>query len=550
MFGWFTSRWRQVRWRLAVCYFLIGGVSLLLLSALAISVGIVLIEHATVYMVERQVALAVESLARDPAPPGGQSMPPPPWLQEDTFTGIVSDGGRPFLRTYRKGVAHDLPIDESFAKMLERASEVEIETAGPRPGSPGTKRRDGEASVRSKGRRKGPPAQWEILWRRIFGTEGPGAAGFVPVFVPVRDWKSGRVTERAVLRVQPDFRVKLRQLAHHGERRALWIWVLNVLGGAFLVVELVALAFAFRLTREIITSVEELSRGAKEIGAGNLKHRVPVARRDQLGEVASLFNEMAASLERLLQETKEKERLEQEIRVARNVQESLYPRSLPRLPGTGLAAFCQPARLVSGDLYDAIELSPTRLGLLCADVSGKGIPAAILTATVHAVARALADKGAAPKPSELVSAMNAELCQRIPDNSFVTVFWADFDAVSRVLRYTNAGHNPPFLIPPNGEEVIRLEEGGVPVGFFKDAVFEESELRLTPGSLLVIFTDGVPEAQNAAGEEFGEDRLLELCRMHAAEKPDILVEKVRQALKEWTEGAPQFDDTTLLALKA
>lgn len=550
MLGWLRHIWRQVRWRLAVCYFLIGGVSLLLLTALAISVGIVLIEQATVNLVERQVALAVETLARDPAPPGGQSIPPPPWLQEDTFTGIVSDGGRPFLRTYRKGVAHDLPIDESFANMLERASEVEIEPAGPRPGSPGAKRREGEPGAGGKGRRKGPPSEWEILWRRVFGTEGPGAGSFVPVFVPVRDWKSGRVTERAVLRVQPDFRVKLRQLARHGERRALWIWVLNVLGGAFLMVELIALTFAFRLTREIITSVEELSHGAKEIGAGNLKHRVPVTHRDQLGEVASSFNEMAASLERLLQETKEKERLEQEIRVARNVQESLYPRSLPRLPGAGLAAFCQPARLVSGDLYDVIEISPTRVGFLCADVSGKGIPAAILTATVHAVARALAGKGAAPRPSELVSAMNAELCQRIPDNSFVTVFWADFDASTRVLRYSNAGHNPPFLIPPNGDEVIRLEKGGMPVGFFKDAVFEESEMTLAPGSLLVVFTDGVPEAQNAAGEEFGEDRLVELCRTHAAEQPEVLVETVRQALQQWTEGAQQFDDTTLLALKA
>jgi sigma-B regulation protein RsbU (phosphoserine phosphatase) len=259
---------------------------------------------------------------------------------------------------------------------------------------------------------------------------------------------------------------------------------------------------------------------------------------------------MAASVERLLQETKEKERLEQEIRVARNVQESLYPRSLPRLPGTGLAAFCLPARLVSGDLYDVIEISPTRMGLLCADVSGKGIPAAILTATVHAIARALAGKGGAPRPSELVSAMNEELCQRIPDNSFVTVFWADFDSTTRLLRYSNAGHNPPCLIPPGGAEVIRLTTGGVPVGFFQDAVFEESEMTLAPGSLLVLFTDGVPEAQNAAGEEFGEERLLELCRKHADDEPDALVGAVRQALEEWIEGAPQFDDTTVLALKA
>ncbi len=158
MLRWLGQRWRQVRWRLAVCYFLIGGVSLLLLGALGISVGIVLIEQATVNLVERQVALAAEALARDPAPPGGERIPKPSWLESDSFTGVVADGGRPFLRTYRNGLAHDVPFDDSFAQMLERASEVEIEVAGPRPGSPGAKRRTSEPGAVPKARRKGPPS--------------------------------------------------------------------------------------------------------------------------------------------------------------------------------------------------------------------------------------------------------------------------------------------------------------------------------------------------------------------------------------------------------
>jgi len=381
MLKWVSSIWRQVRWQLAICYFLIGGVSLLLLGALALSVGIVLIEQASVNLVERQIALAVEALARAPMPVSAERVPAPSWLKEETFTGIVAEKGRPFLRTFRQGAVYDVPLDETFAEIVAEASEVEVELVGPRPGGGDAKRRGLAAGQK----RKGPPAEWEILWRRIVGTGGPGGGGFIPVFVPVYNWSTGNVSERPILRVRPDFRVKLRQLARHGERRALWLWVLYVLGGAFLVVELVALGFAFRLTRHIIGAIDNLSRGAKEIGSGNLSHRIPVKRRDQLGDVAASFNEMAASLEKLVQQTKEKERLEQEIRVARSVQESLYPRTLPKLPNTGLAAYCQPARLVSGDLYDVIELGPSRAGLLCADVSGKGIPAALLTASVHAV---------------------------------------------------------------------------------------------------------------------------------------------------------------------
>jgi sigma-B regulation protein RsbU (phosphoserine phosphatase) len=266
---------------------------------------------------------------------------------------------------------------------------------------------------------------------------------------------------------------------------------------------------------------------------------------------------MAGSLELLVAETKEKERLEQELAIARQVQESLFPPRMPELPTAELAATCQPARSVSGDLYDVVELGKNRVGLLCADVAGKGISAALLVSSLQAIVRTTARPGASgpgsdrptPTPSELVALLNSELSDRMPSNRFITLFWAEYDAEQRLLRYTNAGHNPPLLIQSESGAPVRLEEGGLPVGMFAAATYEERELKLAPGSLLAVYTDGIPEALNADQEEFGDQRWEALCKEYSSGRAEEFLTSSFGALREWVANSEQFDDMTLVVLK-
>jgi serine phosphatase RsbU (regulator of sigma subunit) len=599
--------WGQVRWQLAACYLLTGVVSVLVVAVFALLLVNMLILRGTINVVQRQVDLLAESaaaraeslgmalLARAGQPAGqlssilsqvapdaiavvrcGDTTVPlgehaslevPDWLREDRFGGVVSDGEGLHIRAFvRKQdgdclveTAIQVPLDYKTASLISTAAALEVSVPGPPPGrgrggsSQGPPR--GRGSAAPGERRTPPPESWLFL-RRLPGFRGPGAGDYLPVVVTARDWQTGTLVDKVAFRVRPDFETVLNQMARYGQREAIWVWVLPVLGSLFLLVEVGALLVAFRLTRHITAAVDGLSHGAGQIGAGNLAFRIAVQREDQLGLLAKSFNNMADSLGRLLEETKEKERLKQEIALGRRVQESLYPQTLPRIPGVQLAATCLPARLVSGDLYDVIELGPNRIGLLCADVSGKGIAAALLMAGLQAVARAaIRPKSptaatSIPSPSELVSQINAELCERMPDNRFVTLFWADYQSDRRLLRYTNAGHNPPLLFGGAEGEPQRLAEGGLPVGMFTQAKYGEREVGLSADSLLVIHTDGISEAQNSREEEFGDDRLIELCRQHRSAAPDELVERILDAVRAWAEGSEQFDDMTLTVMKA
>ena len=244
--------------------------------------------------------------------------------------------------------------------------------------------------------------------------------------------------------------------------------------------------------------------------------------------------------------------------IARQVQESLYPASLPSLRQAEFAGACLPARVVSGDLFDVIEIEENRVGVLCADVAGKGVSAALLVASVQAVVRTrlrsdsypgTGKARAAPTPSELVASLNSELCDRVPSNRFITLFWAEYDAKKRLLRYTNAGHNPPLLFTGDGNEPSRLLEGGIPVGMFAGASYQEQEVQLAPGSLLAIYTDGITEALNPRQEEFGEQRLVKLCQTHASAPAREFVNRIVVELQDWASHGEQFDDMTLVVLK-
>jgi sigma-B regulation protein RsbU (phosphoserine phosphatase) len=219
-----------------------------------------------------------------------------------------------------------------------------------------------------------------------------------------------------------------------------------------------------------------------------------------------------------------------------------------------VAALNRPARIVSGDLYDAIVIDPDRLAILCADVSGKGFPAALLASEIQAYVRATLraacvfnDPTLGPLPLQVVSLLNAEAANRDAAGRYATMFFAEFDASERTLQYVNAGHNPPIVITPGGISSTELTTGGPPVGLLKDAAYDAGRISLTERSIVLIYTDGVVEARNPADEEFGLPRLIEICSA-AGGNVDALFHTVMETLDRWRGELEQGDDITMVAV--
>src|SRR5688572_20394360 len=203
------------------------------------------------------------------------------------------------------------------------------------------------------------------------------------------------------------------------------------------------------------------------------------------------------------------DRLEHELDLARQVQQSLFPSPLPKMPGVRLAAVNHPARIVSGDLYDVIVIDPERVAILCADVSGKGFPAALMASELQAYVRAtlraacvFADTSLGPLPVQVVALVNNELSRHSGSGRYATMFFAEYDTGDRTLRYVNAGHNAPLLIIPGNESVVELTAGGPPVGLFQDAAYDVGTVTVPEAAMVLIYTDGVIEARNTSDEEF------------------------------------------------
>jgi serine phosphatase RsbU (regulator of sigma subunit) len=363
----------------------------------------------------------------------------------------------------------------------------------------------------------------------------------------VRDWNTGAREDWIVYTVQSDLSRTFADIAMVGSHRANWVWLLAVLSLSVLVLYAAGVWIGIRLSRHIVHSINDLSRGAEQIAIGNFDYRTPVRHDDQLSDLARGFNDMAAGLERLQQEELARQRLEDEMALARKVQEHLFPRSMPRLEGATVAGSTQPARLIGGDLYDFFDLGAGRVGLFCADVSGKGIPAALMMANLQAIARAHCGSSLLP-PAEFVDVLNQELAGRFGDNRYATLFWGEYDARTRALRYINAGNPSAILIRSSGQ-VDRLASDGFPIGMFKDAKYSPQELCLGPGSMLVIFSDGLTDAVNIRDEEFGEERLIECCRkIGPGVDAKNVNEIITRAVAEWSAGVEQFDDTTVVVV--
>ena len=235
---------------------------------------------------------------------------------------------------------------------------------------------------------------------------------------------------------------------------------------------------------------------------------------------------------------------EQEIAEARAIQQGLLPKEIPQLPGYEIACAWQSALTVGGDYYDILSFGDDRLGLCIADVAGKGLPAAFLMANLQAAVRGLAS--AALSPDALCVRLNTLLCRNTTEDRFITLFYAQLDGASRRLRYASAGHNPPFLLRRDAS-CERLGEGGGVLGIFPDQTYAMGAVQLAPGDRVVLFTDGVTEASNPAGEEFGEERLLALLREYRALSAEELQKTILAAADQFS-GGHWHDDATLLVL--
>jgi len=334
-----------------------------------------------------------------------------------------------------------------------------------------------------------------------------------------------------------------------GELRDTYLIAFVLIVIAFFVIWAAALVTGLALTRQITKAVDELYRATQYVQAGDLSHRVRIERRDQLGVLGESFNLMTSSISNLIEEQKQRQRLENEISIAREVQDQLFPRTLPQIPGVEIEAICKAARAVSGDYYDVIQLSPTHLAIAIADIAGKGISAALLMASLQAALRSqvLVAGSETMSTAELVSRLNKHLVRNTGDDRFATFFIAVYDSATRNLRYTNAGHLPSFLI--SKDSALHLDKGGMVLGVVEDYCYEEGAVLVPPDSLLVGYSDGLVEPENVYGEEFGIRRLQQAAVHLQGAAPQVVAQSLMTAAEEWAGTPEQADDMTVIVAR-
>lgn len=526
----------------------------------------------------------------------------PPWairLPLEGFRGMVLDGSDLYLVAIHQHMLADgrrlsllssLPVDErlmsTIADGLGRAGMV-AQVIG------GQSDRQGQRPVPSGQDRAGvadPKSRREELRRAsvIGGTEPPGAnvADLKVRFLstlPITDWDTSEpnnapieVTSRPSLLYRQLFGGSLSGIVTSVIRVGLL-----VLCVVFALIEALALTMAVRLSRTVTASVTDLYEATKRIDRGDFDHRIRVEREDQLAELGRSFNNMTGSLQRLLKEQKEKERLQNEISIAQEVQANLFPLKICDLPTLQLHGVCRPARAVSGDYYDfllfheeAHDGQPSRgltgVGIALGDISGKGISAALLMATLHSAVRAYRfaseelvyaessvaglnasrEDGAGDcgelfeSPGKILALLNRHLYRSTQPEKYATLFLAHYDARTSRLTYSNAGQLPPLVLGTDGA-VRRLDRGGTVVGLMDGMHYEEDRFLMRSGDILVAYSDGVTEPENDFGD-FGEERLVEVVQRYRNEPLHVISDQVMQALDAWIGAEEQPDDITLV----
>ena len=475
--------------------------------------------------------------------------PFPDWLRE-AGQGVVmtevAGAGRVVARaaqrlTLGSGVATviaDLPLSSAVVERMQASSgTVLLEAAA--------------ASVASSSRSAvllSPPAG---------PIETAGGLSLVS-FLDLLDWTTG-AQRRGTLTFQIRPAVFYGQLVRGLDlnfARVLLILLVTI-GVMFLTIEVVALARGFELARSITGAVHELFTGTERVRRGDLAHRIQVDTRDQLGELAQSFNAMTGSISDLLQQAEEKRRLEEELRIARDIQMSLLPDGPASLPGLAVTAVCHPAREVGGDYYDFVDLGPRRLGVLVADVSGKGTSAAFYMAELKGLILSLSRIYQSPK--RLLIEVNRILAGSLDNRTFITMIYGVVDLDTRTMTYARAGHTPLIYVPAAPGDARRsqvLAPDGLVVGLQLDGaeqqfeeLLDERTMPIAEGDLFALFTDGITEAMNEEFDLFGEDRFSRVLEDQAHLPLAALHERILGDVAAFVGDADQHDDMTVVLLR-
>ena len=335
------------------------------------------------------------------------------------------------------------------------------------------------------------------------------------------------------------------------------LFILIIVAVLFLIIQLVALVMGLALARSITSSIHQLFMGTERVRHGDFTHRINIMSNDQLGELAGSFNQMIGSIENLLQTAADKKRLEEELRIARQIQMSLLPRGPLDVPGLAVSGLCVPAREVGGDYYDFFKLPGDLLGVLIADVSGKGTSAALYMAELKGLVLSLSQIYLSPR--QLLVEVNRIISDNLDTRSFITMTYAVIDLKAGRMTYARAGHTPLIYMRSGSgttEPVRVLVPSGMVVGLripgahekFMDLLEEES-VDLINGDVIVLYTDGISEAMNADADLFGDSRLSRIVEEHGHLESSELRERILREIEAFVGAADQHDDMTMILMK-
>ncbi|MDD5504633.1 MAG: SpoIIE family protein phosphatase [Candidatus Omnitrophica bacterium] len=361
---------------------------------------------------------------------------------------------------------------------------------------------------------------------------------FLSGYAPIRD-KDGNCV--AVLGV--DMKAEDIHRAESGVKRHL---LLSLVFGIIL-----SLIFAYFLSGGMSCKVTALKKGFQRVAAGDLEYSVKVRGNDELSDLAVYFNKMSVDLKqhiaKLQKTTSDKERLLSELNIAKKIQQSFLPDSMPEIPGADISAMTIPAMTVGGDFYDFIPIDDNRVGIVIADVSGKGVPAALFVALSRAIIRSNASLF--DSPHMMIEHANLRMIELSRSTMFETLFYAVLDTRRMTFSYANAGHNPPIVLTAPLLEASLLKAQAMPIGIRPGIVIGTETRSVCRQDMIVLYTDGVTETRNLKDEEYGTIRLMKILRDNASMASSEIIDKIKEDLKTFSQGKQQHDDMTLIVIK-